>query len=159
MVMKKISLLLSICFLFLLQACNKNFIEATSAKPAKDIKNARKMLTDKKKWIIDEAYENNALVYAQGKNLNENTEIDVEYCSFYNDGTFAVKYLKEDLDTSMKYNIDQTANEIVFYDENGYFDNFKINAGSVYEKNFTMTASYNENGFIYTMKIKLKALE
>ncbi len=133
------------CSVLFLSSCKQNFIEAIQEKPAKNLKEAKSRLVgDNVKWNIGEAYENDILIYQYGVNKTNDNDIELEYVKFRTDGVFEIKHKYDGLDLSMRWELDEAKNILSIYDSE-YKDqreDWKIEAGSVYESSFTMTYTY-----------------
>jgi hypothetical protein len=169
MIMKKLHLL-SILVLFLgLSSCEQNLIDAAQPKPSKTPKQARARLMAVPKWTIDEAYENGKIIYQNGVNSSNDSDIDVDYVRFREDGVFEVVYKKEPEDANLRWSMDEAKKTISLYDADNkdYREDWTIETGSVYENAFSMSYEYDYNEYIngtltkterrkFTLKMKVK---
>jgi hypothetical protein len=162
--MKNSLLIFALLFTFFLSSCEKNLIDVTTPKAAKNLKEAKARLVEVKKWKVEEISINNMLVYTNGANVagaNGGIDEELEWVRFTNEGVFEIKYTNEPIDTSMKYKLDEANNNLVIYDDTSgesYFENWTIEAGSVFKDSFSMSMIDTDDGDEIKISITLKAL-
>jgi hypothetical protein len=160
--MKYSLVIFSLLIGFIVSSCKQNLIEATTPKAAKNVKEAKARLVGVKKWNVDELIFNGVIAYSNGQNLTDDVDVVLLYMVFQENGNLEIVY-KDEPTEILKYKLDEANNVLTIYEEAGnesYFQDWKIEAGSVYKDSFTMTFTDDEGpNDINTFSIKMKELK
>jgi hypothetical protein len=158
------NLLLILVTALFLTSCEKNLIDLSTPSAAKNPKEAKARLTSAKKWGVQEISLNGSVVYANGTNLTADVDVSLLYMVFKENGNLEIVYADEPTEI-LKYKLDEEKNILTIIDDSdseSYFEDWKIEAGSVYKDSFTMSYTFSDDPddvVRFSIKILWKAFQ